>query len=101
MSDPEDSLNRLWRAAARAERGAAPAPPPGFATRVLADCRPAPETGSGWPAVALLCRRALLGAGATALLCVAVNLPASLRQWDAWHAPEARFLPGTLLSQLP
>ena len=102
MSELDNPLNRLFRAAAKSESGADPALPFGLASRVLGEWLAGGEETAD-RSFAIVCRRAVLCAYAVALLFLLFNLPAleSFAGWNAWHGAEARLVDSTMQLQIP
>ena len=102
MSEIDDSLARLFRAAKTAPPDLEATPPLGFATRVLAEVRSGSpgDTDFGFAAI---CRRAVLCSCGAALLFLLLNLQ-SLKIWNemnAWHAADARLVDSAMQVSLP
>lgn len=88
MNPIDDQLNRLFRAAAQAQRGPISAPPYGLETRVLAAWRAAQPVETGFWDMALLVRGLIL-----ASLIMAVSFwPALTSTESTTTNPFAEFL---------
>ncbi len=100
MSDPEESLTRLFRAAGRAAPREASEPPFGFTQRVLAHVRAAHREDSD-DATRLLCRNMVAWAFSLVLVSTVLNFQAlsSLRIWRV-HDPQDQLIAAIFKSPL-
>lgn len=102
MSEIDDSLARLFRAAKTAQPHLKATPPLGFATRVFAEVRSGDRASVDF-GFASICRRAVLCSCGAALLFLLLNLQ-SLKTWsemNTWHAADARFVDSAMQVTFP
>ena len=102
MSNLDDQMNRLLRAAAKGERYNDVTPPFWFASRVLAEWRGSSADGAEL-SYAILCKRAVLCSYGVAALVFVLNIQAleSFRGLNAWRAADVRLLDSAVQLHIP